>query len=322
MVLESHINCLEDLEEQWNIIWKESENPDPFQSFPWHLALHRVFGNGSEFLLLRDGKRPLGIVAISGGEKIVLAGNGISDYQGACVVSGYETMFRDFFFDELGKRLQWRQVSLDNLPAGSLFLEGKVEDGLLDATKAEAVCPVLDLTGTARDEFPLAVPRGQIEKIRYYRRRAERAGVLEFKSANNQTVDAYLDGLFRLHGMRWGKRGESGVLEGKAIQDFHRIAARGLLKLAALRLYGMFLNKEMVGVYLGYVCGELAFYYLSGFNPEVAELSPGTLLVGHAIEEAAREGARTFDFLRGSEPYKYKWGASDTQTFRRQISRV
>jgi CelD/BcsL family acetyltransferase involved in cellulose biosynthesis len=31
------------------------------------------------------------------------------------------------------------------------------------------------------------------------------------------------------------------------------------------------------------------------------------------MERAAAEGARSFDFLRGAESYKYVWGARDRQ---------
>jgi len=39
-------------------------------------------------------------------------------------------------------------------------------------------------------------------------------------------------------------------------------------------------------------------------------------MIGHAIEEAVRAGASEFDFLRGKEAYKYKWGAKDRPTYR------
>ena len=45
-------------------------------------------------------------------------------------------------------------------------------------------------------------------------------------------------------------------------------------------------------------------------DPEFAALSPGTLVIGTAIESAIREGCGEFDFLRGDEEYKYFWGAA------------
>jgi CelD/BcsL family acetyltransferase involved in cellulose biosynthesis len=37
----------------------------------------------------------------------------------------------------------------------------------------------------------------------------------------------------------------------------------------------------------------------------------GSVLTYHAIRFAALAGARIFDFLRGTEPYKYRFGAVD-----------
>ncbi|WP_438035696.1 GNAT family N-acetyltransferase [Sorangium sp. So ce204] len=50
-------------------------------------------------------------------------------------------------------------------------------------------------------------------------------------------------------------------------------------------------------------------------------VQPGVVMLASAIEHAAREGARTVDFLRGREPYKYDWGAVDRWTFRRRLRR-
>jgi CelD/BcsL family acetyltransferase involved in cellulose biosynthesis len=49
-------------------------------------------------------------------------------------------------------------------------------------------------------------------------------------------------------------------------------------------------------------------YYLSGFDPAYERLGPGSLLIEHAMTFARHAGQRWFDFLRGSEPYKYGWG--------------
>jgi CelD/BcsL family acetyltransferase involved in cellulose biosynthesis len=59
------------------------------------------------------------------------------------------------------------------------------------------------------------------------------------------------------------------------------------------------------------------YLYISGFDPALDRLSPGMLLVGHALEQAVNEGFATLDFLRGQEPYKYFWGAADAPIFRR-----
>jgi CelD/BcsL family acetyltransferase involved in cellulose biosynthesis len=67
--------------------------------------------------------------------------------------------------------------------------------------------------------------------------------------------------------------------------------------------------------------GSRAFAYLTAFDSKLAHLSPGLLLLTFAMQEAVREGAVEFDFLRGREPYKYLWSPHERPQFRRRIQR-
>jgi CelD/BcsL family acetyltransferase involved in cellulose biosynthesis len=40
-------------------------------------------------------------------------------------------------------------------------------------------------------------------------------------------------------------------------------------------------------------------------------------MIWHAMAEGIREGMTAFDFLRGAEEYKYRWGAKDRVNRRR-----
>ena len=111
------------------------------------------------------------------------------------------------------------------------------------------------------------------------------------------------------------------MLDDDVVQRFHREAARGLLDAGALRMHAIRLGGRIVAVFYGFAHAGTVYYYLSGYDPELERLSIGTLIVAHAIEEAVREGATTFDFLRGAEEYKYAWGAADRVSVRRQIFR-
>ena len=102
------------------------------------------------------------------------------------------------------------------------------------------------------------------------------------------------------------------------VQRFHRDAARRMLAAGALRLYATRLAGRVVAVFYGFALGGTTYYYLSGYDPELEKLSIGTLIVAHAMEEAVREGAAVFDFLRGAEEYKFAWGATERMNRRRQ----
>ncbi len=91
----------------------------------------------------------------------------------------------------------------------------------------------------------------------------------------------------------------------------------GLLAAGLLRFWTLTIHGTVAGAYYGFARASAAYAYLGGFDPEFAYESPGTLLVGAAIEAAWRDGAGQFHFLRGQEPYKYEWGARDLWTRRR-----
>jgi CelD/BcsL family acetyltransferase involved in cellulose biosynthesis len=62
--------------------------------------------------------------------------------------------------------------------------------------------------------------------------------------------------------------------------------------------------------------------YNSGLDPSAfAALSPGVVLTSAAIERAIALDRAEFDFLRGDEEYKYRFGAVDVPIYRLLIGR-
>jgi CelD/BcsL family acetyltransferase involved in cellulose biosynthesis len=66
-----------------------------------------------------------------------------------------------------------------------------------------------------------------------------------------------------------------------------------------------------VGALYGFCWEETFAYYQMGWEPELADTHLGIMLVAEAIRLARLAGARVFDFLRGAEAYKYRFGAAD-----------
>jgi CelD/BcsL family acetyltransferase involved in cellulose biosynthesis len=183
-----------------------------------------------------------------------------------------------------------------------------------DESIDQSVCPVLDLLHES------AIPPRKRRKLRMAenrvsRRRGEVIGV------GSQSVPGFLDDIVRLHGARWATRGEDGVLADDPVRRFHAAALPQLVAAGLARLSTLTIEGQVVGAYYGLHHGPRAYAYLGGFDPDFAFESPGTVLVGHAIETARQEGATEFHFLRGQEPYKYEWGAADRPNRRRTFRR-
>lgn len=62
--------------------------------------------------------------------------------------------------------------------------------------------------------------------------------------------------------------------------------------------------------------GNRLWGYNSGVNREFIELSPGWVLLSHTLQWACEHGRSEFDFMRGNEEYKYRFGARDRLVMR------
>jgi CelD/BcsL family acetyltransferase involved in cellulose biosynthesis len=153
--------------------------------------------------------------------------------------------------------------------------------------------------------------------LRYARRHAQRQATVAWELGTADTVPGLFDELARLHGRRWAEREQAGVLADAAVLAAHREAAPRLQAAGLLRLLALRLDGDVAAVL--YALADPPVwpqrrwsFYIAGFDPARAALSPGTLAIGQAIDQAQAEGAVAFDFLRGDEPYKRRWGAVDS----------
>jgi CelD/BcsL family acetyltransferase involved in cellulose biosynthesis len=252
------------------------------------------------------------------GERVVAPlGVGISDYLDLLVDRALEREALDAIFTMLAENhRRWSRVDLEALRPVSPVLRAPLPAGYEDEVEALDVCPVLTVPlGDLRS----VVRSRQLSHFRKARRDLEKAGAVRIEVANEQTREELLEALLRLHAARWTALGSTGVLADPSVQRFHREVSAGLLARGVLRLYALRVDRRIVGSVYTFLEKDVAYFYLQGFDPEFQWFSPGMQVVGHAIEEAVRRGARSCDFLRGAEAYKYAWGATDQPTFRRRI---
>jgi CelD/BcsL family acetyltransferase involved in cellulose biosynthesis len=130
---------------------------------------------------------------------------------------------------------------------------------------------------------------------------------VEFKLAGADDLGAAMDALFELHQQRWNARLLPGVMGGERIRGFHQTIARRFQENDWLRLHLIVIDGKIVSSLYCFEFREKYYYYLGGFAPELGRYSLGTVLTARAVKHAIERGCKEFDFLRGNEPYKYRW---------------
>src|SRR4051794_5406478 len=312
----TEIEKLESLETPWLELCRKT-NATPFQTPMWLLPWWRNFGsNDLAVIVSRSGENidaiaPLYILRDDDSDESLglFLGTGISDYLN---VIGDASLV----IDEMSK-LNCQLWDLQQLQPSSSMLRVELPDGFSENVEDQEACPVLPLT-----TFENLGSTHFQKKLRYYRRQLERTGEERIETPTPETLDDLLTALFNLHAARWKRRDPPGLLADDATQPFHREVARRMLDSGTLRMYATRINDRIAAVFYGFALNGIVYYYLSGYDPDLEKQSIGTILVAHAVEQAVRDGATAFDFLRGAEEYKYAWGATDRMNRRRQLFKL
>ena len=304
---------LESLAPEWDALWRRCPQATPFQSPAWLLPWWRQFGTGRpRVAVARDaGGRLAGVLPLYELDgRLLPIGAGLTDLQDALLTPGLDTEAAGALLREVSGATAL-PCDLTDLPPAASLLAAQAPAGWRDTRTPADPCPVL------RDD---AIPARQRRKLRMARHRAGRAGGWRVEIATEATLPAALDALIRLHGAAWEARGQRGVFADPRVAACHREAAPALLRAGALRLATLTLAGHVAAAVHALVAPGRLFLYLNGWDPAASFHSPGTLLVGALLEQAAQEGRTEIDFLRGGESYKYAWGAQDRWNSLRRLA--
>jgi CelD/BcsL family acetyltransferase involved in cellulose biosynthesis len=224
------------------------------------------------------------------------SGPGDADHVGPLVLPGLWPDVDAWLGEEIGSR----SLLVRNVAAGSPRARGAQ---IVDTTS----CPRLALD-------PGDGPVGRSSNFRRQLRRASNrlreAGVIFDWFPAGKMEPAVVDSLLRLHGLRRAAGGLATSLTHRHRDLFTRLgaSARPGCGPAAVVARG---PEGVVGVCYGFEWNGCFSAYQSGWDPAYSGLSLGSVLVYEALLGARSAGLHTFDFLRGDEPYKLRFGGRD-----------
>jgi CelD/BcsL family acetyltransferase involved in cellulose biosynthesis len=319
-----HTWALKTLACEWWDLWRRVPEKTPFQSPVWLIPWWCTFEPGllSVVTVRRNGLlvalAPLYLEQSSLGRRLLPIGISTSDHLDVLVDPAWENESGRLLTSFLTRQDFLDMICFEELAPAATALRLAFPGHWAREARPQSAYPVLALP-TRAEELGQCVPAQKLRKLRMARRRI--GSCADIVAIEPETAGQYLQDLFRLHSARWNSRGEAGLFADEAVKCFHERALPGLVAARLVRLYVLQIGHRTVGVYYGFFDDRCAFAYLGGFDPAFAFASPGTILIGHAIEQAVREGATEFNFLRGREQYKYEWGAVDRWNTRLELRR-
>jgi len=323
--------------QEWNGLLKNSVSDTPFLRYEYQRIWWEHRGGGewlrqqAELVLVtaREDEKLIGIAPLFISEydgQLALLLNGsieISDYLDLIVQMNDHARFISGLLDFLDSSLpdSWRGLDWYNLPDLSPTLAAlKTESAQRGWTHLEEMyrpTPRIALNGDF-EEYLSRVEKKQRHEIRRKMRRAEESGRgVRWFISDMADAQAEIDSFLSLMEHDQGKAGflhESMRTQMSAV--IRAAHENGWLWLAFLEADG-----QRIAANLNFDYNNKLWGYNAGVNRDFMDLSPGWVLLGHVLQWACENKRSEFDFMRGDEEYKYRFGAVNQYVMRARINR-
>ena len=322
--------------DQWNALLKESISDTPFSRYEYQRLWweHRGGGEWQDARLVlvtaHEDEKLIGIAPLFMAEyenQPALLLNGsieISDYLDLIVRADDHARFLSGLLDFLASHLAdgWSRLDWYNLPDDSPTLAAlKAESAHRGWTHYEEVyrpTPRIALNGDF-DEYLSRVEKKQRHEIRRKMRRAAESELnVRFVLVDPSTnIEPELDTFFDLMVHDPGKADFlHPAMREQMSAILHAAHKEGYLWLGFLEIDGVKTASSLNFDYNGKLWG-----YNSGVSRAHMELSPGWVLLSHIIQWCCENKRHEFDFMRGDEEYKYRFGGVNRFVMRAQVER-
>ncbi len=331
MTLNLTLDVIEDaaalvaVESDWASLVSRVETSTPFQTPYWQIVWWRHFGSGRlHVLLFRSNGRLVGILPCfihewQGRRQMTLVGSGISDYLEPLIERAFILPVINSLQIHLETFRAWDVCDWQDLARETPFTSLSGAPALAVKIAGDTECSFLPLAGNFTDYWQTRSPDLR-RNVRRYLAKAEAAGSVVFDKAEIVTEEL-TNALIRLHGERWRRQGQPGMIKANHSAEFLRDVATKFSERGSLRIFSLRFDGEVSALIIGFLHRNQFFSYMSAFDPEHESFGFGRTLLFQTIEYLWSAGVSRFDFLRGDEAYKQSWGVQKVQKTRITITR-
>jgi CelD/BcsL family acetyltransferase involved in cellulose biosynthesis len=325
----------------WNALVQQSSTDTPFSRYEYLSEWWQTLGGG-EWRVGADGRAerpqlvlisaiendqlvgiaPLFLTEYDGQRALMLVGSiEISDYLDLIVREQDLPRFLSGLLDFISSHVDhWTALDWYNLPDSSPTLAALKTEvdrrGWAHHQEIYRPTPRIPLNGSF-EEYLSRIDKKQRHEIRRKMRRAAESdkNVRFYIVDGTEDISAEITAFFDLMVHDPGKaeflhpamREQMTV----TIQNAHKY---GYLWLAFLEIEG-----TKTAASLNFDHKNKLWGYNSGVSREYMELSPGWVLLAHTIQWCCENGRDEFDFMRGDEEYKYRFGGVNKYVMRARI---
>lgn len=311
---------------EWNALLRESHNNVPFLTYEFQRAWWDHLGGGEwqaaelNILVGRDpqgkliGIAPLFATQIKGRKVLQFIGSHeIADFLDLIVRPQDHSAFGQAVLQYLSEHNNdWQRIELYNLLDSSLTTQTlrslSVASQLNFELEALQPSPYIEVPASFED-YVDSLEAKQAHELRRKLRRAERNPepiAMEIVEDATQ-LDKALDDFFAL----MAQEAEKAAFLRPAMRAQMDTIARAAFAAGWLQLAFLKCGHTRIAGYMNFDYDNCIWAYNAGFANEYAHLSPGWVMLAEMIKWSSAHGRKIFDFMRGDEEYKYRFGGKD-----------
>lgn len=205
----------------------------------------------------------------------------------------------------------WDEITFHNLmefsPTINVLQEAAERKGWIFTIGCSKQSPFIKLPGSW-EEYLLSLDKKQRHEIRRKLRRAEEIPDVQWSFLKDASdLEVALDDFLSL----MAKDPQKSDFLTPLMKEHMRLVMRWAFAAGILQLSFLEIQNEKAASYFCFNHENKILVYNSGFNPQFSEYSPGWVLLADLIKWSIGNRIEEFDFMRGNEDYKYRFGATD-----------
>lgn len=327
------------LAEEWNALLAESEPVTPFLRYEYLRAWWQGRGGGewpqAELVIVfaRQGGRLVGVAPLFQAERapneqalFLLGSTAISDYldilSRPTERADFLNALLDFLTAPTTKAPPWHVLDWSNLledsPTIPLLRAEAERRGWSFELQETDHAPRVPLPGNF-DAYLASLDKKQRHEIRRKMRRLLESGqnVRWYIVRDQATIEAEGEAFLNL----MAQDADKAAFLTPAMREQMRLILRAACDHGWLQLAFLEVDGKKAAAYLNFDYANRIWVYNSGLDPAFRALSPGWVLLAHLIQWANENGRQEFDFMRGNEEYKYRFGGVDRLVMRVRVIR-
>jgi CelD/BcsL family acetyltransferase involved in cellulose biosynthesis len=347
--LQRSFTDLEPLASDWNALLSESITHVPFLRYEYLRAWWETRGGGEwpdsqlAVVIARQDGRLAGVAPLfiarnrDGDSALLLLGSiEISDYLDLIVRPADLVSFIPGLLDFLDysgpagmsvpapevETRPWQVLDWQNLPETSPtlpVLKTEAEKrGWTFLQERTYHAPSIPLAGDF-ETYLCGIDKKQRHEIRRKMRRAEESGskIRFYFVSDSAVLEAEVEAFLAM----MAEEPEKAKFLSEAMRRQMQEACRAAFENGWLQLAFLEVDGQKAASYLNFDYLNRIWVYNSGIARRFLEISPGWVLLGYLLQWANENKRQEFDFMRGNEEYKYRFGAVDHFVVRAKVNR-